>query len=108
MTRLWTIGSGGVMAASSLAAGLSLMLAAPLRAAEPLALDALVAEIVARNPELQFYEAEIAATRGGRMTAGQWANPELSSDLGHKSVRDLGGHNIGDGPIWAVSLAQTF
>lgn len=80
----------------------------PLPAAAPVPLDALVAETVARNPELQFYEAEIAAARGGRMTAGQWANPELSSELGHKTVRDLAGNNIGNGPIWSVSVSQTF
>ena len=77
-------------------------------AAEPVPLDALVAETVARNPELKFYEAEIAAAKGGRVTAGEWANPELSGELGNKRVRDLGGNKIGDGPVWSVSLAQTF
>lgn len=77
-------------------------------AAEPITLDALVGESVAHNPELQFYDAEIAAAHGGRMTAGEWANPELSAELGHKNVRDLGGRHIGDGPVWAVSLSQTF
>ncbi len=85
-----------------------LAMAATLSAAEPVALDALVAETVARNPELKFYEAEIAAARGGRMTAGEWANPELSGELGNKKVRDLGGNKIGDGPVWSVSLSQTF
>jgi outer membrane protein, heavy metal efflux system len=92
--------------ASSLAVGLVLVVAAP--ASEPVTLDALVADTVARNPELKFYEAEVAAARGGRMTAGEWANPELSTELGHKNVRDLGGNDIGDGPIWSVSLSQTF
>lgn len=77
-------------------------------AAEPVPLDALVAETVAKNPELKFYEAEIAAAKGGRMAAGEWANPELSSELGNKRVRDLGGNKIGDGPVWSVSLSQTF
>ncbi len=94
--------------ASSLTVGLLCALAAAVSAAEPVALDALVAETVGRNPELKFYEAEIAAARGGRMTAGEWANPELSSEIGHKQVHDLGGNNIGDGPIWSVSLSQTF
>ena len=40
-------------------------------AAEPVPLDALVAETVARNPELKFYEAEIAAAKGGRVAAGE-------------------------------------
>ena len=77
-------------------------------AVEPVALDALVAEIVARNPEVRFYEAEITAARGGRVTAGAWDNPELSSELGHKNARDLGGNHIGDGPVWSVSISQTF
>ena len=77
-------------------------------AAEPLTLDAIVAETISRNPELQFYEAEIAAAHGGRTTAGQWTNPELSGELGHKRVRDLGGNKLGDGPAWSVSLSQTF
>ena len=77
-------------------------------AAEPVPLDALVAETVAKNPELKFYEAEIAAAKGGRMTAGEWTNPELSGELGSKRVRDLGGNKIGDGPVWSVSLSQTF
>ena len=77
-------------------------------AADSTPLDALVAETVAKNPELKFYEAEIAAARGGRSTAGEWANPELSAELGNKRVRDLGGNKIGDGPVWSVSLSQTF
>lgn len=77
-------------------------------AAEPIPLSTLVAETVAKNPELKFYEAEIAAAKGGRMTAGEWANPELSGELGSKRVHDLAGNKIGDGPVWAVSLSQTF
>ena len=87
-----------------LAAGLLLAVATAVAAAEPVTLDALVADTVDRNPEVQFYEAEISAARGGRMTAGAWANPELSSELGHKQVRDLSGNSIGDGPIWSVSV----
>src|SRR5262245_59515271 len=108
MTRLLTIVARGGIAASFLTLGLFLALAAPLSAAAPVPLEALVAEAVASNPELHFYEAEIAAARGERITAGAWANPELSTDLGHKSVRDLDGNGIGDGAIWGVSLAQTF
>ena len=94
--------------AALLVAGLVLAPPPATRAAEPVALDALVGEIVARNPEMRFYEAEIAAARGGRLTAGAWANPELSGELGHKQVHDLSGNDLGNGPIWAVSLSQTF
>jgi outer membrane protein, heavy metal efflux system len=100
--------SRGSWRTSSFTAGLVLGLAVVVSAAEPVTLDALVAECVARNPEVQFYEAEIAAARGRRVTAGQWDNPELSTELGHKSVRDLGGSHLGDGPIWSVSISQTF
>ena len=60
---------------------------ARLPAAEPTPLDTLVAETVANNPELNFYEAEIAAAKGGRMAAGEWANPELSGEFGNKQDR---------------------
>ncbi len=94
--------------ACSLAAGAFLIFSSALCLAEPIALSTLVAETVAKNPELKFYEAEIAAAKGGRMTAGEWANPELSGELGNKRVRDLAGNKIGNGPVWAVSLSQTF
>ena len=92
----------------NIAAGAFIFIAAVLRAAEPVPLETLVSETVAKNPELKFYEAEIAAAKGGRMTAGEWANPELSAELGGKFVRDLAGNKIGSGPVWSVSLAQTF
>jgi len=87
---------------------LTLTSAASVPATESITLDALVAETVAKNPELQFYEAEIAAARAGRVTAGAWANPELSGELGYKRVDELGGNHISDGPSWSVSLSQTF
>ena len=92
----------------SLATGAFLFFAAGCCAAEPIALDTLVEQTVAKNPELKFYEAEIAAAKGGRATAGEWTNPELGAELGNKRVHDLAGNKIGDGPVWSVSLAQTF
>ncbi len=65
-------------------------------------LEALVAEVLARNPELNFYRAEIAAAQGERRTAGTLPNPEVSATLGHK--RASGG---GDGVAWSVSAQQT-
>ena len=92
----------------SLAAAVSFFIGAGHCSAEPVALETLVSETVAKNPELKFYEAEIAAAKGGRITAGEWANPELGAELGSKRVRDLAGNKLGDGPVWSVSLAQTF
>ena len=73
-----------------------------------LKIESLVTEALAKNPELKFYEAEIAAARGQRRQAGTWQNPELSAELGSKSVHDLSGNKLGDGPVWSVSVAQTF
>jgi cobalt-zinc-cadmium efflux system outer membrane protein len=58
--------------------------------APPVALDALVADVLEHNPELNFYRAEIAAAKGERRTAGQLANPEVSATLGNKRVSGIG------------------
>jgi outer membrane protein, heavy metal efflux system len=71
----------------------------------PMTLDALVAQALAENPELKFYEAEVAAAKGERKAAGAWAKPELSSEIGRKRVR---GDFAAEGTAWALSLQQTF
>ncbi len=73
-----------------------------------LSLDALVNEALEKNPELNFYRAEIAAARGGRKSAGAWANPEVSAEIGQKRVKDSSGALLGEGAAWAVSVNQTF
>src|SRR5947199_334280 len=52
--------------------------------ARPAALEALVADVLEHNPELNFYRAEIDAAKGERRAATTWANPELSSSVGQK------------------------
>lgn len=76
------------------------------RAAE--SFDGIVAAIVANNPELKFYEAEIDAAKAGRRSAGVLASPELSVEAGRKRVRDLSGALAGEGTAWSVSVTQTF
>lgn len=78
--------------------------------AEPPALpiDTVIAEIVAQNPELKFYAAEIEAAQAGRRTAGARSDPELSVELGRKRVRDVTGVAAGEGIAWSVSITQTF
>ena len=71
----------------------------------PATLEALVADVVEHNPELNFYRAEIAATKGERRTAATWANPEVAATLGQKSVR--GGGLSAEGVAWSVSVQQT-
>jgi outer membrane protein, heavy metal efflux system len=73
-----------------------------------LSIEELVAGVVMGNPELAFYRAELAAAQGGRKSAAEWENPELSTDLGHKQVRERSGPKLGDGVAWSVALAQTF
>lgn len=63
----------------------------------------LVEEALQKNTEARFYEAEIAAARGGRRTAGQLANPELSTSIGGMSI-----HGQGDGMVWNATISQAF
>ena len=69
-------------------------------------LEAVVADVLEHNPEVNFYSAEIAAAKGGARTAGTWANPELSTTIGDK--RATGGGPAGEGVSWSVSVRQTF
>ena len=81
---------------------------APSASANRMSLDDLVSEALASNPELNFYRAEIAAASGGRKSAGAWANPEVSAELGHKRTKDSAGDLAGEGAAWAVTVNQTF
>src|SRR4051812_11406344 len=88
----------------------SLLLLSPLAKAEelPLSLDALVADITKNNPELRFYEEEIAAAKVGRRVAGMRSDPELSVSAGRKRATDGAGQLAGEGTTWSVSVSQTF
>src|SRR5690348_1460398 len=68
--------------------------------------ESLVREALEKNPELNFYRAEIAAARAGRRTAGVWRNPELTGSVGQKRV--TGGDVAGEGSAWSVSVMQPF
>jgi outer membrane protein, heavy metal efflux system len=74
--------------------------------AESTELQTLVADVLEHNPEINFYRAEIAATKGERRTATTWANPEVSTTVGQKQVRGDG--LSGEGVAWSVSVQQTF
>ena len=69
-------------------------------------LDIVVTEALAQNPELRFYQAEIAVARAGIRSAGAWQDPGLSGSVGRK-VAD-GGGSSGDGLAWSVSVVQPF
>jgi cobalt-zinc-cadmium efflux system outer membrane protein len=70
--------------------------------------DELVREALTRNPELNFYTAEIAAARGAWKTAGTMRNPELNTQAGYKNTRDNSSGSSGEGGTFALSANQTF
>ena len=73
-----------------------------------LTVEALVKDVLTNNPELRFYEAELAAAKGERRTAGQWANPEVATEVGQKRSSDNAGDLQGKGLTWSVAVNQTF
>lgn len=70
----------------------------------PVSISELVSQTLAANPEIRFYEAEIAAAKSGRAVAGRLSNPELSLEVGDKRVR--GGDARAEGFAYSVTLAQ--
>lgn len=70
--------------------------------------DDLLAEIAGNNPELRFYEDELAAARAALRVSGALDDPELTVEAGHKRVRTAAGTLAGEGTAWSVSLSQTF
>lgn len=71
----------------------------------PLTIEGLVSQTLARNPEIKYYEAEIAVAKAGRSTAGKLANPELELELGHK--RAGSGNARAEGIAYSATLAQS-
>lgn len=90
---------------STIAADTASTTTATTETSDTIKLEALVAQALSENPELRFYEAEIAVARGERRAAGAWANPEVSTEVGRKRVR---GDVAAEGTAWAVSASQTF
>ncbi len=80
---------------------------APAAAAETnlTTLEALLSEALERNPELKFYEAEIAAAKAGRRTAGLLANPEITGSVGYERSTDRSGL-AAEGVAWSVQAMQ--
>jgi len=70
----------------------------------PLTVDQLVEQARLHHPDLVALEFDVAAAKAGRLQAGQWLNPELSGDLGQKTV----GETDDRGWVYGVELLQTF
>lgn len=76
------------------------------RATVSLTLDAIVTKALKKNPELKFYEAEIAAANVGRKTAWLLCNPQLSGDVSHNAQKFAG--LSAEGVAWSVFVVQPF
>ena len=69
-------------------------------------LDAVVADVLEHNPELNFYSAEIAATKGEAANRGDL---DQSGSLHHNRWQTCyRRRSIGEGLAWSVSVRQTF
>jgi cobalt-zinc-cadmium efflux system outer membrane protein len=89
-----------ILSAALLTSSASLL---PARDSTAVTSGDLVAEALQKNPEVRFYEAEIAAARGGRQSASQLANPELTTEMGGMSLAAQK-----DGLVWRAQILQTF
>ena len=93
--------------------GVALVASRPLQAGDPsttpneISADDLVHQALQKNPELNFYRAEIAAAKGGLKTAGTRRNPELNTQAGYKNARDNSGGTSGEGGAFAMAINQT-
>ncbi len=72
-----------------------------------LSLDALVQDVVANNPERQFYQRQIETAGIERQAAGRWADPEVVAEFGERKANDRAtGGLLGEGQTYAVSIVQ--
>ena len=79
----------------------------PATAQSALSLDALVRDVVANNPERQFYQRQIGTAGVERDAAGRWADPEAVVEFGQRQASDrMTGATLGEGTTYAVSIVQ--
>ena len=64
----------------------------------------LVSRTLAANPEIRFYEAEIATAKATRSTEGRLSNPELSLEVGQNRVSSADSRS--NGLAFSAALAQ--
>lgn len=81
--------------------------AAQAQDATAMSLDRLAQDVVANNPERQFYQRQIETAGIERSAAGRWADPEAVVEFGQRSANDRNtGALLGDGQTYAVSVVQ--
>jgi cobalt-zinc-cadmium efflux system outer membrane protein len=91
----------------------SLAIGEPLAAQENTGLvsktvDGLVSHALSTNAELRALEAEAAAAKGQRTQAGFFKNPEVSTEIGGREVRDSENVLQGNGTTFSIAVTQTF
>lgn len=75
--------------------------------ATEISLDRLAQDVVANNPERQFYQRQIETAGVERAAAGRWADPEAVVEFGQRSANDrTTGALLGEGVTYAVSIVQ--
>jgi len=107
-SRYLFVRSAGSLILISLATGLRAQPTTPVEPVPAVPLAALVGEIIAKNPERQFYQEEITAAKAGARLSSRLSDPELSFDIGNKRLKDSTGAHVDDGAVWSVSVTQTF
>lgn len=70
----------------------------------PVTISELVSRTLEANPEIRFYEAEIATSKAARTTAGKQSNPELSLEVGQNRLSSSDGNS--NGLAFSAALAQ--
>ncbi len=80
----------------------------PAQPPPSLSVDAVVADVVANNPELRFYEAELTAARADQKLAGRLPNPEFTPAVAQKRTTEPFGNFAGEGVAWSVAVSQSF
>lgn len=74
--------------ALALLVGAMTPVAAQAQEATALSLDRLAQDVVANNPERQFYQRQIETAGVERNAAGRWADPEAVVEFGQRSAND--------------------
>lgn len=72
-----------------------------------ISIERLAQDVVANNPERQFYQREIETAVVQRSAAGRWADPEAVVEFGQRQATDrTTGALLGEGTTYAVSIVQ--
>lgn len=72
-----------------------------------MSLDRLAQEVIANNPERQFYQRQIETAGMERAATGRPADPEMVVEFGQRRATDrTTGAVLGDGVTYAVSVVQ--